>query len=379
MMTASVLLDRLRRSTFVQAARTVQGWASRGGNPAELGRDDLPGAEPARFAASDRMHVPANDVAGAEQGAGAEQVRVVANVLGLAGATPALPPPYSELQLQRRRARDYAFGHFLAIFDHRALSFFWRIAEKYSWPLMAERAGRARALTGGEPAEDAARDGAARDGGGDPVQEMLVTLAGIGYDGARDRLDMRDRALVTLVGHLADTRRSAASVEAVLQVMTGLPLRVVQAVPTWMAVPPSEQTRIGGFGAQFAQLGQPDDGSDTGVGAAAMIGAAVLDAQHHYVVEIGPLAHHQLQDFCCRREARREVTQLCALAAGIEQRPAIRLLIATRDIPELRLGDADSPAMLGWTAWMGRPERPGGIADDCLIPIDPTAMMRKTG
>lgn len=356
-MIGAQLLDRLRRSTFVQAARTVQGWARGRGNPAELGRDDLPSAEPARFAASDRMFLPANDVAGAEAD-DSDQVRILANVMGLAGATPALPPPYSELQLQRRRARDFAFGHFLAIFDHRALSFFWRIAEKYSWPLMAERAGR---------------------GDADPVQEMLVTLAGIGYDGARDRLDMRDNSLVTLVAHLADTRRSAASVEAVLQVMTGLPLRVVEATPTWMAVPPSEQTRIGGFGAQFAQLGQPEDGADTGVGAAAMIGSAVLDAQHHYVVEIGPLKYHELQDFCCRREARREVTQLCALAAGIEQRPSMRLLIATEDIPELRLGAAESPAMLGWTTWMGVPDRPAGIASDCLIPIDPTAMSRKTG
>lgn len=367
------LLDRLRRSTFVQATRTVQGWAGRRGNRAELGRDHLPAAEPVRFAASDRMHVPANDVAGAEMGgsggggggsgAGAGQVRISANVMGLAGATPALPPPYSELQLQRRRARDFAFGHFLSIFDHRALSFFWRIAEKYSWPLMAERAGRSKGTSG------------------DAVQEMVVTLAGIGYDGARDRLDMRDRSLVTLVAHLADTRRSAASVEATLQVMTGLPLRIVQATPTWMAVPPSEQSRIGGFNAQFAQLGQPDDplGQDTGVGAAAMLGAAVLDAQHHYVVEIGPLRHRELQDFCCRPEARREVTQLCALAAGIEQRPSMRLLIATDEIPELRLGDDESPAMLGWTTWIGRPEREGGIASDCLIPIDPTAMMRKTG
>lgn len=364
MIAGAGLLERLRRSTFVQAARMVQGWASRSGNAAEVGRDDLPSMEPVRFAASDRMHLPANDVAGAEAGTDADQVRILANVMGLAGATPALPPPYSELQLQRRRARDYAFGHFLAIFDHRALSFFWRIAEKYSWPLMAERAGRGKGIEGRS---------------GDPVQEMLVTLAGIGYEGARDRLDVRDRSLVTLVAHLSDTRRSAASIEAVLQVMTGLPLRVVEAVPTWMAVPPTEQTRIGGFSAQFAQLGQPEDGKDCGVAAAAMLGSAVLDAQHHYVVEIGPLAYRQLQDFCCRREARRAVTQLCALAAGIEQRPSLRLLIATPDIPELRLGDPESPAMLGWTTWMGRPERIDGIADDCLIPVDTTAMTRKTG
>jgi len=368
------IVDRLRRATFVQAARSVQGWARSRGNSAEVGRDALPSHEPVRFVASDRMHVPANDIAGAEAGAvdkkGSEQttrdqVRVVSNVLGLAGATPALPPPYSELQLQRRRARDYAFGHFLSIFDHRALSFFWRIAEKYSWPLMAERTRSANA------------GASAGESGGDPIQGILVTLAGIGYEGARDRLDMRDRSLVTLVGHLADTRRSAASVETVLRTLTGLPLRVVEATPTWMAVPASEQTRIGGFAAQFAQLGQLDSEEGSQLGGAAMIGSAVLDAQHHYVVEIGPLSYSGLQDFCSRREARRRVTQICALAAGIEQRPSIRLRIATSDIPELRLGDAAQPAMLGWTTWMGDVVREGGIADDCLIPIDPTATTGK--
>lgn len=349
------LLERVRRSTFAQAARIAHAWARREGMAAEVGRDELPAAEPVRFSASDRMGLPVNDIAGAE--AGERQLRVIANVMGLAGTTPALPPPYSELQLQRRRARDFALSHFLAIFDHRALSFFWRIAEKYSWPLMAERAGR---------------------GNRDPIQQALVTLAGVGQEGARERLDLRDRSLVRLVAQLADVRRSAASVETVLQVLTGLPLRIVQATPTWMAVPASEQTRIGGQSAQFAQLGQLSGESETGVGEAAMIGAAVLDAQHHYVVEIGPLGYRELQDFCCRPSARRAVSQLCALAAGIEQRPSMRLLIRTGDIPGLRLGEPEAPAMLGRTTWLGAPVRSGGVAGDCLIPIDPTAMTAKS-
>ena len=348
------LLERVRRATFVQAARIAHARARGEGNPAEVGRDELPSAEPVRFSASDRMGLPVTDVAAAE--ADDRQLRVVSNVMGLAGSTPALPPPYSELQLQRRRARDFALSRFLAIFDHRALSFFWRIAEKYSWPLMAERAGR------GQP---------------DPIQQALVTLAGVGQDGARERLDLRDRSLVTLVAQLADVRRSAAGVETVLQVLTGLPLRIVQATPTWMEVPTSEQTRIGGAAAQFAQLGQLGGESESGVGEAAMIGSAVLDAQHHYVIEIGPLGYRQFQDFCCRPAARRVVSQLCALAAGIEQRPSMRLLIGTSDIPGLRLGDPETPAMLGRTTWMGAPSRPGGVARDCLIPIDPTAITAK--
>lgn len=297
------------------------------------------------------MHVPVADIAGAESEgrANSAKVRIASNVMGLAGATPALPPPYSELQLQRRRARDFAFAHFLSIFDHRALSFFWRIAEKYSWPLMAERAGL---------------------GGTDAVQEILVRLGGIGYAGARDRLDVADRSLVTLVAHLADARRSAKSIETVLRTMIGLPLCVVEATPTWMAVPETEQTRIGSLSGQFAQLGQSAHDDCTGSGGAAMVGSAVLDAQHHYTVEIGPLTHSELQDFCYHPERRRMVAQLCTLAAGLEHRASIRLLIATDEIKESRLGDPDAPIMLGWTTWIGDVQQTGGIARDCLIPIE---------
>ncbi|WDF74077.1 type VI secretion system baseplate subunit TssG [Novosphingobium sp. KACC 22771] len=356
------LLDRLRRSTFVQAARTVQNRAGGQGKRGEAGRDDWPAMEPMRFVASDRMHMPIADIARAEIGAAPaaaeDQVVLVANVMGLAGATPALPPPYSELQLQRRRARDFAFAHFLSIFDHRAMSFFWRIAEKYSWPLMTERAGR------GKP---------------DPIRQMLLALAGVGHgvgEGVgKERLDLPDEALVTLVAHLADARRSAASLETVLQVATGLPLRIVEGTPTWMSVPASQQTRIGVGAGQFGRLGDPEDEPGE-ISAAAMIGASVLDAQQHFTVEIGPLDHGRLHEFCSRPQARRRIAQLCALTAGIEQRGSIRLLIATRDIPELRLGGDESPAMLGWTTWMGRPRRDEGIAADCLVPMDVSEVLR---
>ena len=66
MIAMSTLLDRLRRSTFVQAVRQAQAWAGHNGNVAELGRDAPPAAEPARLTASDRMHMPVTDVARAD-------------------------------------------------------------------------------------------------------------------------------------------------------------------------------------------------------------------------------------------------------------------------------------------------------------------------
>ena len=349
-------LESLRRATLDQAARTVEEIALRDGRPGEVGHDAVPDEEPIRFFASERMSLVSNDLAEVElrpTHANPGQVRIVANILGLAGASPVMPPAYSELQLSRRRQRDNALGNFLNIFDHRALSFFYRITRKFRWPLLAERRGHGHG-----------------QGQGDPVEKFLTSMAGLAVPGMRQRLDIDDALLVTLTAQLVDSRRSAASVEIVLRALVGMPLRVIEACPVWMEVPASEQTRLGGTQGQFVQLGTDPAADDRGQGEAAMIGASVLDVQHHYTVEIGPLTYAQLHGLCARPEKRRLISQLCVLAAGLEHRPILRLLIDESEIPPLRLGDDQTPALLGWTTWLGKPETFDGIARDCTIPID---------
>ena len=344
------LVERLRRrasaTSLPQAARMIE-QAARGRR--RSGHDgvgsDMPAAEePLHFVASDRMLLPTGDVAEVDAGdSGA--VRVTANVLGLAGATPALPPYYSEIQLQRRRARDRSFAGFLNVFDHRALSFFYRIFRKYNWLLGFERA---------------------EAGTHDPVTNVLLAFAGLPTAAMRARLPIADSALVPLAAQLGDIRRSAATLEAVLRHVTGLSLRVIEAEATWMAVPAEEQTRIGSpaFG-QFARLG----GGDAGALDAAMVGAAVLDVQHHYAVEIGPLAYAELLEFCGDGETLRTVREMCHLVAGIEHRPVVRLRIAKSEIPPLRLGAPATPAFLGRTSWLGDLGDSDEIVADCSIPI----------
>ncbi|WP_197277299.1 type VI secretion system baseplate subunit TssG [Sphingomonas profundi] len=343
----SGLLDRLRRraaaTSLPQAARQIEQAArADGSSHVGIGGDTPPGDEPLRFVASDRMLLPAGDLAEVEAGE-AGQMRVTANVLGLAGATPALPPYYSEIQLQRRRLRDRSFAGFLNLFDHRTLSFFYRIFRKYNWLLSFERdAGKV-----------------------DPLGDVLLAFAGLPTPAMRARLPVEDGALVPLAAQLGDIRRSAAALETILRHVTGLPLRVVEAEPTWMAVPAEEQTRLGAPGfARFARLGGGEDGPD-----AAMIGAAVLDVQHHFAVEIGPLSYAALLDFCGDGRQLRIVRELCHLAAGIEHRPVVRLRIARREVPPMRLGAPATPAFLGRTSWLGSLGPSDEIVADCTIPI----------
>lgn len=353
------LVDRLRRraaaTSLPQAARMIEQAAGPNGRPTHGVGGDTPAAEePLHFIASDRMLMPTGDVADVDADEDGT-VRVTANVLGLAGATPALPPYYSEIQLQRRRMRDRSLAGFLNVFDHRALSFFYRIFRKYNWLLGFERT---------------------QAGTHDPVTDALLAFAGLPTAAMRARLPVSDSALVPLAAQLGDVRRSAASLEAALRHVTGLRLRVIQAEATWMAVPADEQTRLGSPAfARFARLG----GGDMGTLDSAMIGAAVLDIQHHFAIEIGPLSYAELLEFCGDGPTLRTVREMCHLVAGIEHRPVVRLRIAKAEVPPMQLGAPATPAVLGRTSWLGDLGSSDEIVADCSIPIGVTDDMIPVG
>ena len=343
------LARRARATTFAQAVRAFELLSrARGSGEASgpVGMDTPLAEEPVHFVASDRMHMAIGDIDSIDVGGGG-RASLRANVMGLVGATPALPSFYSEMQLQRRRLRDSSMSSFYNIFDHRALSFFYRAASKYHWLLGYERAG---------------------PGGREPVSDALLALGGLAAAGTRDRLAFDDALLAPLAGRIGDRRRSAGAVEAALRHVTGLPLTIRQAEPTWMALPPEEQSRIGTsatrrfarLGGGLGQTGEPD---------AALLGAAVLDVQHHYVIEAAPMRYAAFLSCVTGGTMLQQIRDVCRVAAGIEQRPTLRLRIAANDTPPLQFGNVEAPAVLGRTTWLGKLETRGAILDDCTIPI----------
>ncbi len=366
------ILARLRRRLgsleLVQVARVGEQLARRRDPAARLGGDMKQSDEPLHFIASDRMALPIGDVAEIDLGdrdprqiaplapGSRRPPRVTTNVLGLIGPSPALPAFYSEIQLQRRRLRDRAMAAFVNIFDHRALSFFWRAFAKYNRTINFERAGGRVAPTG--------------EGLTDPISASLLAFSGFATASMRDRLAFDDAALVRLAQHFADTRRSAAGLELVLRRLTGLDVRVIEAEPVWMALPAAEQTRLGGAGmARFARLGGTDPVSGLGAEDAAMIGAAVLDIQHHFLLSVGPLDWDELVDFCGSGGARQAIGEICRLYAGLEYQPLLRLTIPGPAVQPARLGDPAVPAWLGRTSWLG--DAGDGLRSDCRLAMPP--------
>lgn len=347
------LTARAGATSFAQAARFAELIArTRGTGAARVGHDVSPREEPAHFTASDRMAMPTGDVAAIEAEPDG-RLAITANVLGLAGTTPALPAYYSEVQLQRRRLRDRSMAAFYNLFDHRLLSFFWRIKAKYHWLLGTEQTG---------------------PGTADKITDSLIDFAGLATPATRDRLAFGDLQLAPLAGQLGGVRRSAASVQAILRRISGLPLRVVEGEPRWMTLAADEQTRIGHPAtAQFGRLGGEMMLGGADAPDAAMIGASVLDVQHHYAVEIGPLPFDRLLDIATGGAMLALLADACRIATGIAYRPLLRLTVQRDAMPAMRLGSREAPFCLGRSSWLGDTGGREAVLADCEIAIPMTA------
>ncbi len=180
-----------------------------------------PANEPVRFASAVSLAFPASEVAAVHHQAedGHPPVMTV-NFLGLAGARGPLPPVFSELILERLRARDTAMRDFLDIFNHRLVSLLHRVRKTHRVGLAPTPPGQ------------------------DLVSRCLFALFGMATPGVRGRLHVKDRALLLYTGLLAQQPPSAVGLKAVRRDYFRNPVtrnNSVAAGPPWKQIksPPS--------------------------------------------------------------------------------------------------------------------------------------------
>ena len=139
------------------------------------------------------------------------------NFMGLTGPQGVLPLYYSALVRDRLRARDHGLKRFLDIFNHRLISLFHRAWGK-SRIHVDDEAGHPGRFT-----------------------QHLLDLLGLGGPALRNRLGLRDEALVYYAGLLGPTQRGAAGLEQLIEDFFRVPVTVEQFVGGWHPVPASEQ------------------------------------------------------------------------------------------------------------------------------------------
>jgi type VI secretion system protein ImpH len=354
------LLHEPHRFGFFQAVRLLERLAREcaGGAPNRrrqpVGHDHAPESEVARFRAHAALSFPTSAVSrisGLSAGANGPPPEMVVSFLGMTGPQGVLPPHYTTLLLRRVRDRDYALRDFLDLFNHRAVSLFYRAWEKYRLPQSYERARL--------------------DGDEDLGTWGLYCLAGFGTAGLRGRLALDDEIFLFYSGHLAHYPRSAAALEAMLEDYFAAPVRVEQARGQWLTLDEGDRTLLPG--------GDDEPGLHCSLGVDLIVGERAWDVQGKFRVQVGPMGYAAFQRFLPAGDALRAVCQLARAYIGPELDFDVQPVLRAKEVPPCRLSAEEPQSQcLGWDSWVGN-DVPATDAADAVFEAEDGPLHRTSG
>jgi type VI secretion system protein ImpH len=337
------LLREPYRFDFFQAVRLLERLAREVGadDPSmprlPVGQDGPPHHEAVRFRAQPTLGFPASPVAridappanGRRPGEPVPPPEMTVTFLGLTGPLGVLPQHYTALLLRRLREKDFALRDWLDLFNHRAVSLFYRAWEKYRLPASYERSRLSSPA--GEP---------------DPVTRCLHSLVGLGTAGLRGRLKVADEAVVFYAGHFAHYPRSACALEGLVEEHFGLPVGVLQAHGQWLTLEPGDHSLLPG----------PEHplGRHNRLGEDLVVGERVWDVQGKFRLRVGPLTYGQFRELLPGSGRLGALCQMTRLYVGPELEFDVQLVLLRAQVPACRVG-ADGPnrPYLGWNTWVG--------------------------
>ena len=296
---------------------------ARADGPASLGDGARLAQEPVRFRAAPGMRHASAEIAAfrPSPAAGAPAEMTVA-FMGLTGPSGVLPDHYSDLVVQRRRARDPAITDFLDLFNHRAVSLFYRAWAKYRLPVRHEEAA---------PLQDG-------------FSRALAAVIGLGLESQRGRAGLADGGLLGLAGPLGRKVRSPGALRRLVTSLFAFPAEVREFHGRWIEIAPEERTRLAAPAPNRRSYGQ--------LGVDAVAGGRTYDVQSRFRLRLGPMGLAEFRDFFAPGGSRALVTQAVREAVGPAVSFDLQLVLRGGDVPPVRLGDPSSPAFLGQTTWL---------------------------
>ena len=338
---------------FHQAVRllALAAWHDMSGRAArrDVGHDFPPDEETVRFRALISHAFPPATIARFQVPApfeGGEKTRppeMTVAFIGMVGPLGVLPHHYTQMVIDRVRARDYALRDFLDLFHHRIVSFFHRAWVKYHIPALYETAKRSA------PPDHS-----------DLFTRSLLSLVGLGTSGLRDRLRVPDESLLYYSGNFAHFPRDATSLERMIEEQFGVPARLLQFLGQWLQLEEPEQTRL-----MTPRLGH---GWNNRLGVTTVAGRRVWGVESKFRIRLGPLTFSQFIEFSPLGRRLLQLLHFVRAYVGPDLDCDIQPVLRRSDVPGCRLGDAQV-SRLGWTTWtLSRPARED--ADDAVFDLE---------
>ncbi|MBA2379658.1 MAG: type VI secretion system baseplate subunit TssG [Blastocatellia bacterium] len=283
-----------------------------------VGGASLPHEEVARFRSRVTLDFPSSEIHELREAISSRgddtYLEVIVNFMGLVGPSGVLPAPYTELTLDRIRHRDNALWEFLDIFNHRAVSLFFRAWAKYRFPVAYER-------------------------GNDVFTSYLFDISGLGTDKIRGRLGIDDESLLPYSGLISQKPHSSNAVENVVGDYFGVDAKVNQFFGQWLDLGPGDVTRLGK--------------RNSHLGRSALVGSRVWDQQSKMRIRLEGLTFNQFQGFLPTGSAHQPLKSIIKFMAGVEFDYDVQLQLKAKQVPGLVLTTrAIRKPMLGWTSWL---------------------------
>jgi type VI secretion system protein ImpH len=248
---------------------------------------------------------------------------------GLFGPSGPLPLHLTELAHERvTTAGDHSLSGFLDLFHHRASMLFYRAWADAQSTVSLDRAGQH-----------------------DNFSRYVGSLIGYGLEHQKARDDVPDHSKRHVAGHLSRSVRSPESLQRMLEIYFGFAVQVQEWALAWLALPRSQQTRLGDR-ATSAQLG---------VGAVA--GAKVPDKQHRFRLRLGPMPLADYEKLLPVGANFQSLIDWVRNFSGYEFAWDARLVLRGEDVPATKLGGT---TRLGWTSWLGS-RKASTDADDLVL------------
>jgi type VI secretion system protein ImpH len=254
---------------------------------------------PVRFRSRMGVEFPGTDIERLLPGADEHDFpEMVVNFLGLAGAHGPLPSVYTDQLLLPERS---ALRDFLDIFNHRLILLLYQVHEMH-YP----------ALTPTLPDKGLAAN-------------HLYAFFGLGCDpgsAVRNRLSLKDRALLDYAGLLAHRPHSASGLKTLLSDYFQVEVAVREFTGAWLALSKDQWTQLGTRQGQNQKLG---DG--------AILGRRVWEQHAGVTICLGPLDLDTFESFLPNGGAHRALCSLSRFYLGEEWDFSFRLELRTDQIP----------------------------------------------
>jgi type VI secretion system protein ImpH len=309
---AQELFDAPSRFGFFQAVRLLERIYL---HREPVGQDAEAAREAVRFRTRQTLMFPPCEIHELTQQPDSDQppAEMMISFMGLTGPLGVLPHQYTELLMDRARYRDTVLWSFLDIFNHRLISLFYRVWEKYHFPIAYERTGE------------------------DQFTAYLFDLIGMGTRGLRDRLSFKDQGLLFYGGLIAQRPHSSTAVAAIVGDYFGVPAAVRQFPGEWLKL-----------GESVTSLGN----RNSGLGVDTIAGTRVWSDQSKFRLRIGPMSLSQFSNFVPIGSAHRPCTEMVRLLVGLELAFDVQLVLDREQVPFCVLGKGEDGPRLGWTSWL---------------------------